>query len=298
MTVSDFLADAGLAEANTFTQLTNLRIPIQAVRLVHPLRDPDTGIVRDVIINELQPRNIFRDKSTGRVTWSRVVPGLNIEIPWPRVFEEAERNELEQTVAEYPCDTLRMDAEEQTFVPSLLRPPMPVEIIDELRNKYSKFRTRHDPEYIARKEEEAAAKIAARKQAKTMQTPLKELNAKLREEKKALGQPVLSDAMLEKIGEFMYQAQQARKGVKTQVKTDGETTSSVVEGVSIEVQSEQPGSDESKSRKLTPEEKLKYMSKKAKAKYMAKLEAQGKATTAAELSTPKPASETTVPPPS
>lgn len=273
-------------------------MPIQAVRLVHPLRDPDTGIVRDVIINELQPRNIFRDKPTGRVTWNRVVPGLNVEIPWPRAFEEAERTELEETVAEHPCDTLRMDVEEQTFVPSLLRPPMPVEIVDELRNKYSKFRTRHEPEYIARKEEEAAAKIAARKQAMTMQTPLKELNAKLREEKRALGQPVLSDAMLEKIGEFMYKAQQAGQGVKTQVKTDGKTTSSVAEGVSIEVQSEQPGSDESKSRKMTPEERFQYMSKKGKAKYLAKLKAQGKDEMVAALSPSNPASETTVSPPS
>lgn len=253
-------------------------MPIQAVRLVHPLRDPETGKVRDVVINELQPRNIVRDKPTGRVTWNRVVPGLNIEIPWPRAFEDAERTELEQTLDDHECDTLRIDVEEQTFVPSLLTPPMPVEIVDELRNKYSKFRTRHDPEYIARKEEEAAAKIASRKKALTMQTPLKELNAKIREEKKARGQPVLSDEMLEKIGEFMFRAQQAKKGVKAN----------------------DAGTEEGKSQKTKPG--YPYMSKKEKAKYLANPEVKAKVkapeTPVLGLPAPEPALEPMAPPPS
>lgn len=234
-----------------------------------------------------------------------MVPGLNIEIPWPRVFEDAERNEREQTVADHECDTLRIDVEERTFVPSLLRPPMPIQVVDELRNKYSKFRTRHDPEYIARKEEEAAAKVAARKQAMTMQSPLKELNAKIREEKRALGQPVLSDAMLEKIGEFMFRAQQAETGVKAEVEanddgtTGGNTTSSTPNVVTIKVTSEQPGTVEANSQKTTPEDRYQYMSKQGKAKYLARLEARAKAEAAkppaSEASAPESAS---APPPS
>lgn len=156
-----------------------------------------------MIINELIPTSIIKDKPTGRVTWNRLVPGLNIEVPWPRTFEDAERAELEQTVPDNECDTLRIDVEEQTFVPTLLRSPMPIEILDELRNRYSKFRTRHEPEYLAKKEAEAAEKVARRKATETMRTPVQELNAKIRLERKQRGQPVLTDLMLEKIGEVM-----------------------------------------------------------------------------------------------
>lgn len=184
-------------------QLAEYRAPIQAVRLVHPLKNPVTGELRDVVINELVARNYYKDKATGRETWSRVVPGLNIEIPWPKAFEEAEKLNLEGTFDDHACDTLRIDVEEKTFVPTLLRPPMPAEVIDELRNRYSKFRTRHTDEYIAKKEAEEAEKAARRKSIKTMGTPLQELNAKIREQRKARGQPELTEDMLAKIGEVM-----------------------------------------------------------------------------------------------
>lgn len=178
-------------------------MPIWAIRLVHPLRDPETGKVRDVIINELAPTGIVHDKPTGRETWERVVPSMNIKIPWPRAFEEAEREAAQQLKVDYECDTLRLDVEERTFVPTLVQPPMPTGIIDELRNRYSKFRTRHEPEYIAKKEAEEREKLALKKAASSMRTPLQELNALLREERRQRGQPVLTDDMLVRIGEMM-----------------------------------------------------------------------------------------------
>lgn len=186
-----------------FTQVSELRVPVHAVRLVHPLKDPVSGRIRDVVINELVARNYYKDKATGRETWKRVVPGLNIEIPWPKAFEDAEKHMLEGTLQDYPSDTLRIDVEEKTFVPTLLRPPMPTEALDELRNRYSKFRTRHTDEYLASKEAEEAEKVARRKSIKTMRTPVQELNANIRAEKKALGQPELTEDMLAKIGEVM-----------------------------------------------------------------------------------------------
>jgi large subunit ribosomal protein L24 len=194
------LQDDGSA---VYAQLAEYRVPFQAIRLVHPLKDPATGKMRDVIINELAARNYYKDKATGRETWTRVVPGLNIEIPWPRAFEDAERQNLEGTFDDHECDTLRISVEENTFRPTLLRPPMPSAVIDELRNRYSKFRTRHEPAYIAKKEAEEAEKVARRKMLKTMQTPLQELNAKIKAERKARGQPELSDDMLARIGEVM-----------------------------------------------------------------------------------------------
>lgn len=188
-------------------------MPIQAIRLVHPIEDPQTGRLRDVLIKQLRPVSIHCDKPTGRVTWSREVPGLNIEIPWPRNFEEQERRELEEQHEDWPCDTLRIDVEETTFVPTLLRPPMPLGIIDELRNRYSKFRTRHEPEYIEKKQAEERAKLIARgRTPPAMRTPLEELNAKIRRERRARGQPELTDAMLVRIGKIMAQEDERRFG--------------------------------------------------------------------------------------
>lgn len=185
--------------------LAPLQVPIQAIRLVHPIVDPETNHTRDVIIKELVPRDVKRDKPTGRLTWSRVVPGLNIEIPWPRSFEEEEQKQLDSQYVEYPCDTLRIDVEERTWMPTLASPPMPSIVLDELRNRYSKFRTRHEEEYIQKKEDEERRKRIASGEITppAMKTPLQELNAKIRAEKKARGQPVLMTPMLIEIGRIM-----------------------------------------------------------------------------------------------
>lgn len=202
-TVPSYISNMREGQKPTHVQTAEYRAPINAVRLVHPLKDPVSGKIRDVIINELVARNYYKDKATGRETWSRVVPGLNVEIPWPKVFEDAERQALEGTFQDHACDTLRIDVEEKTFVPTLLRPPIPAGVIDELRNRYSKFRTRHEESYIAKKEAEEAEKAARKKSIQTMRTPVQELNAKIRAERKARGQPELSEDMLAKIGEVM-----------------------------------------------------------------------------------------------
>ncbi|KAL1884314.1 hypothetical protein VTK73DRAFT_8 [Phialemonium thermophilum] len=170
-------------------------IPISAVRLVYPLPDEKTGRVRDAVITELKPIHIHHDRPTQKTTWSRIIPGLNIEIPWPE--EEPEKFQ------DYAVDSLRIDVEEKTFVPTLLRPPMPDTVINELRNQYSKFRTRHTDEYIVRKELEEAEKRARHETVKIMRTPLQEYNVQQRELRRSRGQPELSDEMLEKIGEVM-----------------------------------------------------------------------------------------------
>lgn len=162
---------------------------------MHPLADPETGETRDVIIRELKPVGITHDRPTRRATWSRIVPGLNVRIPWPK----ARPREVE----DYPVDTLRLDVEERTFVPTLLRPPMPESVIDELRNRYSKFRTRHTPEYIAKVEAQEAEKQARKKAASEMLLPVQEYNRKMRELRRQRGQPQLTDEMLEKIGEVI-----------------------------------------------------------------------------------------------
>ncbi|KAI0445572.1 KOW domain-containing protein [Xylaria telfairii] len=172
-----------------------LPLPISAVRLVHPITDPITGSTRDVIINQLVHRGLVVDRQTGKRRWDRVVPGPNISIPWPA--------KEEPDIPDYKADTLRIDVEEKTFVPTLLRPPMPETIIDELRNKYSRFRTRHEPEYIARVEAEEQAKKDRAKLIESMRTPLQEFHRAERDKKKKKGKPRLTMEMLEKIGEVI-----------------------------------------------------------------------------------------------
>jgi large subunit ribosomal protein L24 len=169
-------------------------LPISAVRLVHPVTDYTTNITRDVIIKQLIPIRKYVDRPTGRTTFQRLVAGLNIIVPWPKIDPVEHKD--------HPVDTLRLDVEEKTFVPTLLHPPMPSQILDELRGKYSRFRTRHSDEFIAKVEANEAerARLKSKTVDPTMRTPLQNLNRQLRQERKALGQPELSEEMLEKIG--------------------------------------------------------------------------------------------------
>ncbi|KUJ12017.1 uncharacterized protein LY89DRAFT_593978 [Mollisia scopiformis] len=180
-------------------------VPLASVRLVYPLSDPETGVTRDVIIKKLKNGPIFHDRHLNKTKWSRIVPGLNIVIPWPKTPPKEHKDG--------PNDTLRIDVEQQTYVPSLLRPPMPGSVIDELRNKFSKFRTRHDPEYIEAKLAEDRAVEEKKKQAAEMRTPLKEINRRERKLRKAKGKGKLSTEMLERIGHIIAKKRGLTMGV-------------------------------------------------------------------------------------
>lgn len=205
-------------------------VPVSSVRLVSPLKNRETGVTRDVIIRQIKPINIVWDRPTRLRKFERFVPGENVKIPWPRI-------EPQQRI-EHPIDTKRMEVEERTFVPTLLRPPIPEGVIDELRNKYSKFRTRHTPEYIAQKEAEEAAKQGRFKSAESMLLPVQQLNRKLRAERRALGQPMLTEQMLEKIGEVMARNAEAKAKGKTVAEL--ESLQSAVEQLSIQPESSRP----------------------------------------------------------
>lgn len=192
-------------------------ISLKNVKLVFPYTDPVTGLTRDVIAKKLAHHKMFRDRHAQTVKWQRIIPGAgnrpNIIIPWPKV-EPREKKDCD-------CDTLRMEVEEKTFVPTLLTPPMPGSVIDELRNKYSIFRTRHDPEYVERKLEEDIQNEAKKKTIASMRTPLKEINKRERELRKAKGKGKLTRGMLLKIGQVISR----RRGTimrQVGVSTDGE----------------------------------------------------------------------------
>ena len=130
-------------------QTSEMPIPFRAVRLVYPLPDPSTGIPRDVILKNVVARRRYFDVYENKEVFERWLEPQHIRIPWP---EKKEPNYVDEA-----GDTLRKQTEEETFLPTLLGPPMPMDVIDELRNRFGKHRTRHDEEYIARKEAEDAA---------------------------------------------------------------------------------------------------------------------------------------------
>ncbi|KAF7554412.1 hypothetical protein G7046_g6819 [Stylonectria norvegica] len=179
-------------------------ISIGSIRLVYPLTNPETGITRDVVINQLKavPPNMSSpnmnfDRWDFGKKWDRLVPGINVIIPWPEVKAPEESTK--------EGDTIRTQVEERTFYYNLLSPPMPEMVLDELRNKYSKFRTRHEGWYVMQKEAEAAAKKARHETAQSMMTPLMEFHAHQKELKLARGEPELSEEMLEKLGAIIAQ---------------------------------------------------------------------------------------------
>ncbi|TKA75836.1 hypothetical protein B0A55_04390 [Friedmanniomyces simplex] len=181
-------------------------LPLDSVRLVYPLPDPATGIPRDVVIERLININFSFDKVKKEWTvGDRLIPGTNIIIPWPP--------KADPIYEDYQDDTLRITVEEQTFRPFLLHPPMPLTIIDELRNKYSKFRTRHDWEYVEKKELEDA-KVEKRKElAKGMRTPLQELAEVRRQKRVEEGEKELSEEQLARIGEVIARERGKAVGV-------------------------------------------------------------------------------------
>jgi len=184
-------------------------LPAADVKLVYPLPDPETDIPRDVIIDRLVLVNRRYDKD--KREWDdghRLIPGTDTVIPWPEKSEpQHEAN---------PDDTLRITSEHQTFRPFLLHPPMPSSVLDELRNKYSKFRTRHDWEYIQQKNQEDA-KMGKRKELiKGMRTPLQEL-AELRRRQREVREKELSEQQLVKIGEVIAQERAKAVGAVRQM---------------------------------------------------------------------------------
>ncbi|TEA19555.1 hypothetical protein C8034_v009389 [Colletotrichum sidae] len=189
-----------LKDGTAPTQNVAMDIPISSIRLVHPIVDPETGVARDVIIRKLVHDRVRTAKTIRLRSWDRRVPGANIIIPWPKADKKEEPDEM-------AADTPREHVLEETYIPRLLEAPMPLEVIDELRNKYSVFRTRHTDEYVAQAERREAEKRSLRNPtaagSKSSRTAVQEFNRQQRDERRRRGKPSLTPEMLEKIGEVI-----------------------------------------------------------------------------------------------
>merc|ERR1712000_584544 len=97
---------AHLSALQEMTSLSSLPIPIDAVRLVYPILDPETGVMKDTIIHQLKgtaanmkSENMTLARWDHGKRWDRFVPGANIVIPWPEVEAPNHRT--------HDCDTVR-----------------------------------------------------------------------------------------------------------------------------------------------------------------------------------------------
>ncbi len=120
-------------------------VPLKDVRLVVPLRDNATGEIKDTVIKHLSSGGPFSVPAYGSNTpkHTRYIAGHNIPIPWPK----AEVRDMKAEAA----DTLRIDVDDVSFLPSLFHIPMPLSLIDELRNKYGRLRQDQRQEYVQQK---------------------------------------------------------------------------------------------------------------------------------------------------
>ncbi|CRG85351.1 hypothetical protein PISL3812_02444 [Talaromyces islandicus] len=145
-----------------------ISLSINDIRLVVTLEEngtPYEAIAKHVIgghpfikrPNDVTPRH------------TRYIKGEGIPIPWPN-------EDVTPTIEDNDVDSLRQEVEHETYVPSMQYAPFESTIIDELRNKYSKYRTRHDPEWVKAKKMEDLKKeyLATR----AMLTPQSEQKAR------------------------------------------------------------------------------------------------------------------------
>ncbi|CAI7642281.1 hypothetical protein N7533_008215 [Penicillium manginii] len=124
-----------------------LPVPMDDVRHVIALETGAEGssVTRDHIVKHAYAGAPYLERAeySKIPRYTRYITGLDIEIPWP-VEENPNYKD-----GEY--DTLRFEVDQETWVPSLDNSPFPSSVLDELRNKYSRFRKRHDPEYVREK---------------------------------------------------------------------------------------------------------------------------------------------------
>lgn len=166
-------------------------VSIDDVRLVVTLEDK--GQLYEVVAKHVYGAGPFLQRTNANTPrHSRYISGEDIPIPWP---EETKVD----VVRDEDGDTSRKEVEHKTWEPTLLRAPFPGTIINELRNQYSKYRTRHDPMWVKnRKLEDLRQQYL---ESRTLLTPSGEYRAKIAKEKEAARQ-----SKLDKDGNYIMDA--------------------------------------------------------------------------------------------
>ena len=198
-----------------------LPIPFASIRLIYPLRID--GRLQDCIISKLI--RLPGNSKKRFIANSDKATGFLVEVPIPAKQDDKPEKK------DHEIDTLRFEVEEQTWTPTLLRAPMPGSVIDELRGKYSKFRTRHEPDYALamenREKRKAAHKALVKSGGGMLLTPAREARLRERSELVAKGKPELKAEVLERIGEVMAgkgieMTEERRKEIERNFEREGE----------------------------------------------------------------------------
>ena len=126
--------------------------------------------------------------------------------------DEADKKRKEK-IQTHADDTPRYDVDARTWTPTLLRAPLPFSVVDELRGKYSAFRTRHTREFmekVVENERRKKGRAAYFEQGGGMlEDPMKRLSladqAKRRSEWRRKGDVPTPD-VLERLGKKMVES--------------------------------------------------------------------------------------------
>ncbi|OKL59114.1 hypothetical protein UA08_05647 [Talaromyces atroroseus] len=158
-------------------------ISIDDVRLVVTLEDQ--GRQYEVIAKHVYGGGPYLKRSNAQTPrHTRYITGENIRIPWP------EETKVDNAVDE-DGDTSRKEVEYETWKPSIQQPPFSQFILDELRNKFSKYRTRHDPMWLEnRKLEDLREEY---RKSRKLLTPRGEHRERLAKQKEVMRQSKLDE---------------------------------------------------------------------------------------------------------
>jgi large subunit ribosomal protein L24 len=161
----------------------NMPVSIDDVRLVVTLEDE--GRQYEVIAKHVYGGRPFLQRSNAQTPkHTRYIAGENIPIPWP---DEGRVDNMQDEEG----DTSRKEVEHETWTPSIERPPFNPFILDELRNKFSKYRSRHDPMWLENRKLEDLREEYLK--SRTLLTPAGEHRAKIAKQKEAIRQSKLDE---------------------------------------------------------------------------------------------------------
>lgn len=193
--------------------LQEMPIPFDDIRLVIALEVE--GNTRDCLVRHAYggPPYLDRGPHSKLPRYTRYISGEDVEIPWPRDDEPRAAKDGE-------FDTLRYQVDFPTWVPSLHKSPFPSSVLDELRGKYSRFRARHEPEFVEQKKLEDYKSEFLK--SRTLLTPMGELMLKKKEDGEKLRESKLdadgNRIMDKETRDFIEQFMQGRAGNAEQTK--------------------------------------------------------------------------------
>jgi len=176
-----------------------LPINFDHVRLVHRMGQRDVIVDKMEVERFLNPNpNPKHDDSEN--IFKRYIAGTDI------LLDESKPPEDDDLPSQYnPHDTYALEVDKVSWEPTLDTPPFPASVLDELRNKFSKMRTRHTDDFIRNKmaideNEDLRQKSVQLMMSSPKQDHYRQMKAAAT---KSIEEMTLSDDSLTLIGQYM-----------------------------------------------------------------------------------------------